>query len=188
MIMRLYHVGFQTLADPDIRHGRKNADFGQGFYLSDDEEFAKRRAKRRRGSDTVLNVYELECDGLNIKRFSRDRAWFDYICANRNGARDTLTDCDVVIGPIASDTLYDTFGIITSDLLDPALSLELLQLGEVYMQIVIKTDRAREQLRFLSSRILDEAEVDRYREAVSREEKAYQQRFTERLSSDTDFQ
>lgn len=28
----LYHVSSTEIRDPDIRRGRKNADFGQGFY------------------------------------------------------------------------------------------------------------------------------------------------------------
>ena len=37
--MILYHVGFDIIKNPDIHYGRKNADFGQGFYLTDDKEF-----------------------------------------------------------------------------------------------------------------------------------------------------
>ena len=40
--MILYHTGYQEIRDPDIRFGRKNADFGQGFYLTRDGEFARR--------------------------------------------------------------------------------------------------------------------------------------------------
>jgi hypothetical protein len=32
--MLLYHTGFDEIKHPDIHIGRKNADFGQGFYLS----------------------------------------------------------------------------------------------------------------------------------------------------------
>lgn len=32
--MLLYHTGYQEIREPDIHHGRKNADFGQGFYLT----------------------------------------------------------------------------------------------------------------------------------------------------------
>ena len=42
MIMKLYHTGEVVIREPDIRRGRKNADFGQGFYLTPDEEFARR--------------------------------------------------------------------------------------------------------------------------------------------------
>ncbi len=35
--MKLYHTSFSIIENPDIYFGKKNADFGQGFYLSDDE-------------------------------------------------------------------------------------------------------------------------------------------------------
>ena len=41
-ILRLFHTGFQVIQKPDINMGRANADFGQGFYLSNDEEFSRR--------------------------------------------------------------------------------------------------------------------------------------------------
>ena len=40
--------------------------------------------------------------------------WFDYIFSNSNGKKDYLSEYDVIIGPIANDTLYDTLGILTS--------------------------------------------------------------------------
>ena len=40
--MVLYHTGYQEIRVPDIHHGRINADFGQGFYLTANEEFARR--------------------------------------------------------------------------------------------------------------------------------------------------
>ena len=43
--MLVYHVGFDIIKNPDIHYGRKNADFGQGFYLTDDKEFSYRWAK-----------------------------------------------------------------------------------------------------------------------------------------------
>lgn len=39
--MVLYHTGYQEIRVPDIRHGRINADFGQGFYLTANEEFSE---------------------------------------------------------------------------------------------------------------------------------------------------
>jgi len=37
----VYHTGFAVVQTPDLQFGRSNADFGQGFYLSDNAEFAK---------------------------------------------------------------------------------------------------------------------------------------------------
>lgn len=183
--MLLYHTGYQEIREPDVHFGRKNADFGQGFYLTGDEEFSRRWAKRRKNADPCINSYELDLAGLSVHRFVRDEAWFDYIFGNRAGRVDTLPDVDVVVGPIANDTIYNTFGVTTSGVLGRDLSLQLLLIGPVYEQIVLKTESAAAQLRWLSSRTLDSAETDRYREAVRQEEAEYQRLFSETLESMT---
>ena len=38
----VYHTGFAVVQTPDLQFGRSNADFGQGFSLSDDPAFAER--------------------------------------------------------------------------------------------------------------------------------------------------
>ena len=140
-MITLYHSGFSVIKEPDVRLGRKNADFGQGFYLTSGKEFAFRWARERRGEQTIVNTYELDTSGLSIHRFSRDEAWFDYIFKNRNRYPDGL-NADVVIGPIANDTIYDTFGIITSGFLKPEDSMRLLMIGPEYEQIALKTEKA----------------------------------------------
>ena len=37
--MILYHTGNREIKKPDIHFGRKNADFGWGFYLTPDRDF-----------------------------------------------------------------------------------------------------------------------------------------------------
>ncbi|MBQ4253600.1 MAG: DUF3990 domain-containing protein, partial [Erysipelotrichaceae bacterium] len=96
--MKLYHTGKTEIRNPDVHYGRKNADFGQGFYLTPDVDFAYRWAV----DDAVLNEYELDETGLLIKLFSRDEQWFEYIFNNRRN-RDSI-EADVIIGPIANDT------------------------------------------------------------------------------------
>ena len=122
----LFHTGFDVIAAPDVHYGRKNADFGQGFYLSDDEQFALRWAKLRKDKDTYINRYVLETEGLKILRFDRDKTWFDYIYRNRGGYQDLLAETDVIIGPIANDTIYNTLGILTSGFVSRDLSLKVL--------------------------------------------------------------
>ena len=123
--MKLYHTGFDEIRLPDIHYGRKNADFGQGFYMTDKREFACRWAREQRGRQTILNTYELETDGLAIHHFERDPSWFEYIFANRAAKPDRYPEADLIIGPIANDTIYDTFGIITSGLLEKEQSMRL---------------------------------------------------------------
>ncbi len=148
-VMRLYHTGFAVIPSPDLLRGRKNADFGQGFYLTDDVAFSRRWARQRSCEVTYLNSYELDCTGLRVKVFDRDAAWFDYIFRNRRGEKDALTAYDVIMGPIANDTIYDTWGITTSGFLPREQALRLLSIGPQYRQIVIKTTAAAARLRFL---------------------------------------
>ncbi len=143
--MRLYHTGKLEIREPDFRLGRKNADFGQGFYLTPDMAFARRWA----GADAIINEYELSTDGLLIHRFRRSEDWFNYIFNNRR-ACDSLS-ADLVIGPIANDTIFETFGIISSGYLKPQDAMKLLMIGPEYTQVAVKTEKAARQLRWLRS-------------------------------------
>ena len=153
--MKLYHTGREEIRNPDIRRGRKNADFGQGFYLSPDRDFSYRWA----GADAVINEYELDESGLLIHRFNRDEDWFSYIFQNRR-ARDDLS-VDVVIGPIANDTIFETFGIISSGFLKPEDALKLLLVGPEYTQVAIKTEKAAGQLKWIRSDRVERLEPGR---------------------------
>ena len=77
--MKLYHSSFSIIENPDLKHGRTNADFGQGFYLSYDREFVLRWSKRHLGKKTYINEYELDTRGLKICHFERNIEWFSYI-------------------------------------------------------------------------------------------------------------
>ena len=64
--MILYHTSDREIRKPDIHHGRKNADFGWGFYLTPDRDFIYRWAR----DNAVVNEYELDEIGLEIHSFS----------------------------------------------------------------------------------------------------------------------
>ena len=168
--MLLYHTGPVEIRQPDIRSGRKNADFGQGFYMTPNIEFAEKWVKT---GSACLNTYELNTEGLRVHRFERDEEWFRYLSANRAGKPDSMPDADVIIGPIANDTLFDTLGILTSGYLSAEEAMPLLMIGPEYEQVVIKTDLAAEHL--------TEEEIARSRETTGREEEAYQREFGETM-------
>ena len=81
--MKLYHTGFTIIDKPDVHYGRANADFGQGFYVTDDYEFACRWAKERRDMIPIVNEYECDFTGLKVHEFERTHEWFNYIFKNR---------------------------------------------------------------------------------------------------------
>lgn len=167
--MKLYHTGTMEIRNPDIHHGRKNADFGQGFYLTPDMDFACRWA----GENAVINEYELDEEGLAIHRFERDRDWFDYIFRNRR-VKDTLK-ADVVIGPIANDTIFETLGVITSGYIEPEDAMKLLMIGPEYIQAAIKTENAVRHLRWIRAEKIEKVR-DELREA---EQEEYSRAFAE---------
>ena len=90
-------------------------------------------------------------------------------------AADSMAAYDVVIGPIANDTIYDTGGILTSGVLDGAQSLALLETGPVYEQVVIKSDQAAAQLAWEGAEVLYEEAVRRARATVAEEEERFQE-------------
>ena len=63
-IMKPYHTGTVEIPLPDICHGRVNADFGQGFYLTPDVDFTYRWARK----DAVVNEFPFRRDGVFHRR------------------------------------------------------------------------------------------------------------------------
>ena len=176
--LKLYHTSGLVLKNPDVNYGRRNADFGGGFYLSDSAEFAQKWASEQKA---IVNEYTLDLTGLSVKRFSLNKDWFEYISANRAGYPDGLGDTDVIIGPIANDTLYDTYGIITSGLVSSEDSLRLLSVGKRYIQINIKTEIAAAQLKWLGARALSIAEIEASQNALRAEEQEFRKAFWDAL-------
>ena len=160
--MKLYHTGNTEIRIPELTRGRKNADFGQGFYLTPDMDFAYRWAR----DDAVVNEYELKEEGLDIIRLDRDEVWFDYIFHNRR-IIDKLS-ADVVIGPIANDTIFDTLGVISSGFLKPADAMKLLMIGPAYIQVAIKTEKALKNLRWLGANRIERMEKEKLKEEQER--------------------
>ncbi len=183
--MRLYHTGIEIIKEPDVHYGRKNADFGQGFYLSDDEEFSCRWAKGTKDNPPLINIYELDTEDLRIHHFNRERDWFSYIFGNRRSQPDTL-EADVIIGPIANDTIYDTMGMITSGLLEDEEALRLLQLGPEYTQVVLKTEKAVAHLKWIEVRQIPAGDQDKYRDIIEKEQDEYLKAISDMLDPGTE--
>ncbi len=171
--MILYHTSDREIKEPDIQYGRKNADFGQGFYLTPDRDFTYRWA----GNNAVVNEYEFNEKDLDIHIFKRDEEWFRYIFNNRR-LKDELSS-DVVIGPIANDTIFDTLGIISSGYLKTEEALSLLKIGPEYRQVAIKSEQAIKNLRFIGSEKIERSNE----EEIKKEQDAFQLEFALKMES-----
>ena len=114
-MITVYHGSALEVSKPLVALGRPNLDFGQGFYVTDLREQAARWATRiatRRMEKPVLNVYEFDVDAAKrdyryLKFDAYDKAWLDFIVANRKG-KMLWKDYDVVEGGVANDNVIDT--------------------------------------------------------------------------------
>lgn len=114
-MITVYHGSAIEVSKPLVALGRPNLDFGQGFYVTDLRSQAERWASRiasRRFVKPVLIVYEFDVDAAKneyryLKFESYDKAWLDFIVANRKG-RMLWMDYDVVEGGVANDNVIDT--------------------------------------------------------------------------------
>jgi len=114
-MITVYHGSIIEVSQPLVALGRPNLDFGQGFYVTDLREQAERWAIRiatRRMEKPMLNIYEFDVDmarrGYRYLKFDAyDKAWLDFIVANRMGKME-WKDYDVVEGGVANDNVIDT--------------------------------------------------------------------------------
>ena len=129
-MLTLYHGSQMSVPQPNAKAGRKNLDFGPGFYLTkikkQAEDWAVVMAGRKgRNAEAVLNTYQFDMDratvdGVRIKSFpSYDLEWLDYVVACRRG-KDYSSEYDIVEGGVANDNVIDTVedyekGIITAE-------------------------------------------------------------------------
>jgi len=153
--MLLYHGSNVVVKNPEIRKPNRNLDFGTGFYTTSDIEqarsFSRIVCNRRGGSQTVSIYdfdYELAKKVSDIKIFLKaDEEWFDFVCEKRMGEYRGR-EYDIIIGPVANDTVYRTFIGYLAGVTSKEEALSRLMQGELSDQITFCTGRALSLLNF----------------------------------------
>lgn len=174
--LTLYHGSGLVVQKPDVLYGKKNNDYGQGFYCSESAELAREWACPRE-QDGILNRYCLETDGMRVFHLKGESEealliWISVLLANRKLNLDTenartsarflqsrylmsLETADLVIGYRADDSYFS----FVKDFLNDRISLmqlqQALKLGTVGEQIVIKSQRAAAALEFQGYEVVD---------------------------------
>lgn len=114
--MKLYHGSFVSVSNPLTNVGRRELDFGVGFYITRLREQAERWARRVcviRAVDTpLLSIYEfdeslLPADVRRLQLERYDREWLDFITASRRG-EEPWKGYDIIEGGVANDQVIDT--------------------------------------------------------------------------------
>lgn len=178
-IITIYHGSEKIVEKPIFGGGRKNNDFGLGFYCTASKELAKEWAVSNL-YDGISNCYTLDTEYLNILNLnSSDYSILNWIAVlvehrvfsiknpvARRAKRYLLENfsinvnaSDLIIGYRADDSYFD----YAESFLNNAISVEQLaramKLGKLGEQIVIKSKFAFSKLKYEG---YDIANKDRY--------------------------
>lgn len=140
----VYHGGTETIENPICKFGRKNLDFGQGFYVTNLREQAITWANnmaRNRKMPAVLNRYRLDREAIlqnaRCKIFKAyDKEWLEFIVGNRTG-QELAKDYDYVEGGVANDRVVDTINLYIAGLMELSTALRELSKHQPNNQICI---------------------------------------------------
>ena len=169
--MRLYHGSIYKIESPKLSVGKVNNDFGQGFYCTEDFDLAAEWACQK-NLPGFVNSYELDLDKLNVLDLLDGNYsvlhWIALLLQNRifnkgsvlaedifnylldNYALD-LSGYDVIIGYRADDSYFS----YASSWLNNGMTIQslskALRLGDLGEQIVLKSQKAFDNLHFFSA-------------------------------------
>lgn len=132
--MILYHGSNISINHIDLSKSKPNKDFGQGFYLSDNETQAIEMASFKSmqlGGEPLVTRFEFDAEILNSTilriKIYRDYSpeWAEFVLSNRDGI--PVEQYDIVYGPIANDNIGIQIRKLKSGNIDKAEFLNRLK-------------------------------------------------------------
>lgn len=131
--MIVYHGSTEIVKNPSTSIGRKNLDFGNGFYVTDLREQAVSWANRpvNRSKKRWLNIYELNIEeAIKEYRYLKfpkyDFDWLEFVVKNRKG-EELWRNYDIIEGGIANDRVFNTIELYMAGLTPREDALERLR-------------------------------------------------------------
>ncbi|MBR5444350.1 MAG: DUF3990 domain-containing protein [Paludibacteraceae bacterium] len=110
--MILYHGSNMMIDVIDLTMSKKYKDFGQAFYLSAEQEQARKMAVAKVvqfGGEEAVTAFEwdeqcIAIPELKVLQFTEySREWAEFVFNNRDENQDFQHPYDIVYGPIADD-------------------------------------------------------------------------------------
>lgn len=156
--MRVYHGSLVVVEEPEIRIGDRYLDFGYGFYTTKNKEQAIKwtaKQKNRKGTNIgYVSMYDFNLekaeDELKIIHFDKaDKEWLDFVSVNRKGqCQETY---DIVIGPVADDSVYEVVRFYEIGVYDIEETLKRLKVEKLYNQVLFHTEKSLTYLKFIGA-------------------------------------
>ena len=115
-MITLHHGSNVAIDTIDLSKSKAGKDFGKGFYLNPDYSQAQKWAETRVdfyfSGSPIVSSYEFDIEkarenNLKIKIFDDySPEWADFVVSNRRNNSDSpIHDFDIIIGPIADDSV-----------------------------------------------------------------------------------
>lgn len=155
--MRLYHGTNEAFDNIELSKSRKGKDFGIGFYLTPSRKVAQDQADKKAenfGGKPIVYVYEVDDAALaelNVLRFDCNdytMEWAQFIRSNRqNKTRQQLHDFDIVIGPIANDTVGYQIRRLEDGIISQEQFLQEIKYHHITVQYMFGTEKALKLLK-----------------------------------------
>ena len=156
--MKLYHGSTVGVEKPDLQQCRAETDFGQAFYTTTSfeqaKQWAKIKQKRAKVPVAIVSVFEFDekllyTGDYKVRHFEKaTKEWLDFVRNNRRGITATES-YDLVMGPVANDSLYATILLYEQGVLTADAAIEQLKTYTLFDQLSFHTERALENLKFI---------------------------------------
>lgn len=164
MKQKLYHGSYMAISAPLTGVGRRELDFGPGFYVTSLREQAERWAQRVciiRAMDTpTLSIYEFDeaLQPTDVRRLCLehyDQEWLDFIVSSRRG-EEPWKDYDIIEGGVANDQVIDTVEDYYAGRITAEQAIGQLRFAKPTHQMCIRRQDIVECcVRFISSEALE---------------------------------
>ncbi len=186
----LYHGSLEVVQKPQIDKGKVYNDYGRGFYCTEHLELAREWGCNE-GVDGYTNQYEIETDNLNILNLAFPEYtvlhWLALLMNNRKVRSSApvvkrgkewlkehylidISSYDAIVGYRADDSYFS----FARSFLENGITLEQLshamRLGNLGEQFVIKSQKAFDEIKFISYAPVNHKEY--YPKRKSRDEEA----------------
>ena len=171
----LYHGSKEIIERPTLKGGKETNDYGYGFYCTESIDLANEWACPD-NNDGYANKYELDMTGLNILDLTKPEYnilnWMALllqfripqgVSPNDDLAREyilknfsvDLTKVDVIIGYRADDSYFSFARDFLRNTITVAQLSKAMELGKLGVQIVLHSEKAFEQLKYIESTVAD---------------------------------
>ncbi len=171
----LYHGSNEKNEKPLFGKGKVYNDYGQGFYCTEHMELAKEWACNE-GVDGFANKYELDIESLKILDLSGEEYtilhWLALLLQNRRFRVSTpvmrrgtewlkthfsvdISEYDLIIGYRADDSYFSFARAFISNEISLSQLNYAMRLGKLGEQYVLKTEKAFNQIEFISAELAD---------------------------------